>query len=235
MPDSLPLPNDPASRTDDGTLKNASTLTPIPAQTSSTSPEPSTNDRDPAPGPDAKPADPATPKPDAPVVPDTYTFAAPEGQTADETLVSTFSPVFRELGLTQAQADKLVEAYNKHAMSQAETTAKAIETMGKTWEAQWKADPFLGPNEEKVSATIGRAVESTLTPAERAAFAKAMNETQVGNHPDFIRAFYKLAERVGPGTHVPGGGPSPNGQAPAGKTERPPLGHGAWANLPKAS
>lgn len=205
-----------------------------PPQTSSTSPEPSTNDGNPPTGADAQPSDPAS-KLDAPAVPDSYTFKAPEGQTADENLVSTFTPIFKELGLTQAQADKLIDAYNNHTMTQAELVGKSIEAMGKKWESEWKADPFLGANEEKVTATIGRAIEASLSPAERADFAKAMNETQVGNHPAFIRAFYKLAERVGPGTHVPGGGPSPSGQTPAGKTERPPLGHGLWQNLPKAS
>lgn len=227
MPDSLPLPNDPTARTPDGTIVDSRDLTPSPTPTSSTTPTPSeTPDGN---APTTPPA--ATP---AATVPDTYTFKAPEGGEVDQTLVDTFSPVFKELGLTQAQADKLTEAYNKHAQTQADITRNAIAEMGRQWETQTKADPELGTKLDQIKIDVGRALDVVLSPKEREAFQTAMNQTMIGNNPEFIRTFWKLAQRAAPGTHVAGGGPSPQGQSPTGQTQRPSVAASIWPNL-KAS
>ena len=85
-----PLPNDPAARTADGTLKDAQTLT---------TPEPKVEPK-------------ADDKPIAPTVPEKYDFKAPEGQSLDAALVERATPIFKELGLTQDAAQKLVDFYN---------------------------------------------------------------------------------------------------------------------------
>lgn len=151
--------------------------------------------------------------------------------------MDTFTPIFKELGLTQPQADKLVAAYTKHAESEADTNLKAIQATGKVWMDQTLADPELGPNLDKIKVEIGRALETSLTPKEREGFQRAMNETMAGNHPDFVRAYWKLAQKVGPGTHVAGAGPSTAGQNPKGNpSARPSYGAALFPNLPsKAS
>lgn len=224
MPDSPPLPNDPAARTPDGTIIDQSstqpTATPTPTTTppATSSPEPST--RDPA----------TTPEP--PAVPESYTFKAPEGATVDQTLVDAATPIFKELGLTQAQADKLVDLYNSRAQSDVGRAIEAIKQMGKEWETKTLADPDIGPNLDKVKTTIAQSLDIALTPTERKDFADAMNQTMVGNHPAFVKAFYKLAQKIAPGTHVNGAGPSEAGQNPKGATSRPSLASSLWPSLP---
>lgn len=223
MPES-PLPNDSATRTPGGTIIDARDIanpTPTPTPTP-TEPTPATTNEPPT------PPDPAS------LPPDTYTFKAPEGQAVDQTLVDTFSPIFKDLGLTQAQADKLVDAQSKWAKSQADLTGSAIEAMGARWMSETQADPELGPNLDKIKVDIGRALDQTLKPDERLAFQKAMNDTMAGNNPAFVRAYWKLAQKIGPGNHVSGGGPSPNGQTAVGRTERPSVAASMWPSL-KAS
>lgn len=189
-----------------------------------TTPQPTNSGTDPKPDATA-----AAPKPE-PVVPDTYTFKAPSGREPDKALVDTFTPVFRELGLTQAQADKLVDAYNAQSKSDADKAVETIQAMGRKWESETKADPVLGPNLDKVKMQIGQALDM-LPKEDVTAFRNAMNETMVGNHPAFIKTFWRMAEKMVAGTHVQGINPSPNGQSPSGHTERPSIAESMWPNL----
>ena len=230
MSDSTPpLPNDPAARTPMGEILDATTGQPPLGSPSTTTPtttsEPSTNEpRDPTP--------PAAPKPDAPAVPEKYEFKDPSGKELASPLLDTVAPIFRELGLDQAAADKLVAAYYKHAQTEAEATLEAIKTTGKMWMDQTMADPELGPNMDKIKVDVGRALETTLSPPEREAFQKAMNDTMAGNNPAFVRAFWKLAQKVGPGTHITGNGPAPTGQNPRGTADdRPSVAEAMWPKL----
>ena len=90
------LGNDPAARTPEGTIKDPQTPTPEPAK----QPEPAK-----AAEPGKEPAKPD----DAPVVPDKYEFKAPEGYEVDQKFLDDATPVLKELGLTQEQANKLFD------------------------------------------------------------------------------------------------------------------------------
>lgn len=229
MSDSQPLPNEPASRTTDGTLLDSRDVlaSPNPTPTPSTSSTPTSQSQT------NEPAAPAAPAPTP--VPESYTFKAPDGGALDQTLVDAATPIFKELGLSQAQADKLVDLYTARVRTDTENAVKVIQDLGKEWEAKFEADPELGPHRDRIRVDVGRALDATLTPAEKTAFQTAMDQTMVGNNPDFIRTIWKLAQRAAPGTHVSGGGPSPLGQTAPGKSSRPSIAESMWPNLNKAS
>lgn len=144
---------------------------------------------------DAKPAD----KPaDAPVLPEKYTLPVLEGQTEIEGFADALTPVFKELGLTQAQVNKLGEAYNKFG-----------ETFGKTNEAKEKADfdSFMSDTAKKHTDSIrkdwGADFDANLKVAQRgiARFASAemkalLDETGLGNHPEFLKAFLTIGKMI---------------------------------------
>lgn len=188
---------------------------------------------DPA-NPDAKPpADPAA-KPDAPVVPDTYTFKTTDGAAPDKALTEAAAPIFKELGLTQAQADKLIDLYNGQTVAKLNNAASIIAEQGRAWETQVRADPELGPNLDRIKVDVGRALER-LPAADRTKFQSAMDQTMAGNNPDIIRGVWKLAQLAAPGTPVSGSGPSVHGQSASGQTNRPSVAGSLWPTLPKAS
>jgi hypothetical protein len=182
---------------------------------------------DPAKGPSPEPGK----TPPLPGPPESYTFTPPEGQTYDQSVIDAATPVFRELGLTQAQADKLVDLQSKLARSDADNALKTIQEMDRGFRAKLEADPDLGPNLDKVKTDIGRAFDIALTPKERTAFAEAMVATGLSNHPDISRTIWKLAQRIAPGSHVSGRGPSPDGQSPNGATARPSVAEAMFPNL----
>lgn len=198
----------------------------------------------PAPSPPTEPTandKPAVVPPTVPTAPTNYTFTAPEGQQLDDKLIATATPIFRELGLDNAQAQKLVDFYNAQTMTQAQATAHVINAMGETWRNETMADPVLGANLPKIQADVGRAYDAlvangTLKPAEVDAFKSTMNQTMIGNNPAFVRVLWRMSQALAEGTHVSAANPSPHGQDAGGNANsRPSLAQAMYPGLNKAS
>lgn len=173
-----------------------------------------------------------------PVVPDKYEFKAPEGFEIDAKFVADATPVLKELGLDQAQAQKLVDLYSKKAQEQAEAPYKAYEDIRSTWRKDILSDTTLSNGSElkpEVKATISAALDSLGDAKLTSDFKAAMDLTGAGDNPAFVRAFYKLAQMLPrEGALVLGGKPSPLGQrAPGAK----PVSAAAamYPNLPTSS
>ena len=145
-------------------------------------------------------------KPDAALgAPEKYEpFTAPEGFEIDETVIGEASGLFKELGLPQAAAQKLVDFYAKQSLDAAEAPIKFYKDMQDKWITEIKADPEIGGKLDNVRATVGRAIDGLGDPKLAADFRAAMDLTGAGNNPAFIRAFYKLAQKVTEGAHVGG-------------------------------
>lgn len=188
------------------------------AQTPS-APEPVTN---------ADPAAPAkTPEPEASVVPEKYDF-----KDADPEVIAKATPIFKELGLTQDAAQKLVDFYN----AQANEGKKLVDTMRADWRAQTETLPEIVTNPRAVE-DLGRAkaVVFENDPKGLAAFNEAMNLTGAGDNPDIVRGFLRFASRIVEGGHVSGRGPSAEGQSAPGKANVPTAAQSMYPNLPSAT
>jgi len=118
-------------------------------------------------------------------VPETYDLKPPEGMELDATMLETFTPVFKEMGLTQEQAQKLADAYAPLAQSQAEEARKASLDSFKEIVEGWKNDTMkdLGTNAQKELAFVAKARKQFGNDA----FAEMLNETGVGNHPEMVK------------------------------------------------
>ena len=209
------LPNAQASRTADGTLKDQSQPEP--------SPPTETKPHEPDPKPAAEP-------PSKPTAPDSYTFKAPEGRELDRALLDSATPIFRELGLDQANAQKLVDFMTGPF---ADHTKKLVDTMRADWQSQITKDPIMGGKLDAVKADIGRMKAEIFgnDSAARKDFEDAMNLTGAGDHPDIVRAWWKASQRFTEGTHVSGAGPSKEGQVAPGTNTKPSAAQALWPNL----
>jgi hypothetical protein len=232
---STPLPNDPAARTPDGTLKDAGLTT----QALTTPPTTETKPDDAPPttaaagGSEQKPATPSGP-------PAEYKFTPPDGQTYDKATLDAATPVFKELGLTQAQADRLVTFWNERAASQADIGRKAIEAQGEKWMTETKADPVIGSRLETIKVNIGQAfdklvADGKLTRSDVDQWKFAMDLSMVGNQRAFIKVSDAMALAVIEGKVVTGTGPSPNGQHPSGTTPKPTAAQAMYPHLPSSN
>lgn len=136
-----------------------------------------------------------------------YTLTMPDGVELDTELADALGPEFKELGLTNAQANKLVGKY-------IETMQKRTEGHAGSPEGQWsaaahqyfkengtpekwadtaKADKDIGG--DKWDGTVQNAtrfVNKMGTPALK----EFLNKSGGGNHPELIRVFAKAGEMI---------------------------------------
>ena len=157
-------------------------------------------------------------------VPEKYTdFKTPEGFTLNKDAVEAALPVFKELGLNQDQAQKLVDLQTKREAELKKSGQGDYTTMRKEWRDTVLADTTLsagGKIKPEVLQTIGRAVDGLGDTKLAGEFRQVMDTTGVGDNPAFVRAFFKLAQQVTEGRPVSGKGPSAEGQkAPDAKPQ----------------
>jgi len=240
-PTTTPLPNDAAARSATGEIIDRTPDQPKDPSLQTQPPKGGTSSTDkpiePTLDKDGKPIEAKPPEPGK--APDTYAaFKAPENYTLDPKAVEAALPVFKELGLTQDQAQRLVDLQTAREIELAKAPTNAVETMRSDWRAKVTADPELAKavNGDKtgldaVKLDIGRAI-THLPPAEAAEFKAAMDLTGVGDHPAFVKAFWKLSQLITEGKHVNGSNPSPAGQTAPGAASRPTAAKSLFPNLP---
>jgi hypothetical protein len=122
------------------------------------------------------------------------------------------------MNLAQGDAQRLVDFYSHKTLEAVNAPYDAWRKTQEEWVKQVKADPGIGPRLSEVTQTISRAIDSLGDAKLASEFRAAMDYTGAGNNPAFIKAFYKLAQKVTEGGHVSGRGPSPAGQQRPGTT-----------------
>jgi hypothetical protein len=155
-------------------------------------------------------------------------FTVPEGFELSEGVQKEAGELFKAMNLTQGDAQKLVDFYSGKTLEAVNAPYDAWRKTQEEWVKQVKADPNIGSRLSEVTQTISRAIDSLGDAKLASEFRAAMDYTGAGNNPAFIKAFYKLAQRVTEGGHVAGRGPSAAGQQRPGTT----AGMGARAMFP---
>lgn len=144
-------------------------------------------------------SDPAKPaEPVAPVIPDKYEFKAPEGMELDTELLDAIAPTFKELGLTQDNAAKLVDSFNTimpklAAVREAKAEADFIESMAVASKNNIAAIKKEWGNQFDTNMPIAQRGIARFMSAEG---KKILEDTGLGNHPEFIKAFYQAGKMI---------------------------------------
>lgn len=152
--------------------------------------------------PAAPPTDPADPNaPPAHVIPEAYELTAPDGMTIDADLLTEATPIFKEAGLSNEQAQAILPAAKSLVEKTQQATVQNLIDAGnqqrKAWLDAAKADEQIGGAKWDASLdSAGRALDA-LGHAEGSEFRTALNETGFGNHPEMIRIFARIGEMVG--------------------------------------
>jgi hypothetical protein len=165
--------------------------------------------------------------------PETYAdYTVPDGYTLDKEVATEANGLFKGMNLNQEQAQQLVDFYTKHTSESANAPYQAWHNMQEQWVNEVKADPVLGPRLNEVKTTIGKAIDGLGDARLAKEFRDAMDFTGAGNNPAFIRAFYRLAQKVTEGGHVAGNGPSAASQKQ--DQQRMSAAGAMYPNLPRA-
>ena len=141
--------------------------------------------------------------------PDTYAdFAMPEGVTVDSALLSEATPLFKELGLTQEQAQKLVDFQAKQVQASSQSQVDAFNQLMNDWQEQSRNDKEFGGDKFDENIAVARsAIDKFGTPELK----QLLEEHGIGNHPEFIRYNIEIGKLLK--EDVPGGTTTPTSKA----------------------
>ena len=132
-------------------------------------------------------------------------FALPKGMEAAApdvaAALSDAVGVFRELGLTQEQGQKLVDLYGKHWIGAVDAFDLELSRRMQEWGEEIQRDPELGGARLKESVTHARRAINNLGGAELEA---ALEQTGAINHPQIFRAFVRMGRGLAEDTFVTG-------------------------------
>lgn len=120
------------------------------------------------------------------VVPEKYEFKAPEGTTLDPAIMEKFTPIFKEGGLTQEVAQKLVDEYASMQKAQADAWGK----QQTDWAAEFKADKEFGGSHAEASLRSANVAWTKFATPEEIA---TVHKFGLGNFPPMV----KILSRVG--------------------------------------
>ena len=144
--------------------------------------------------------------------PETYAdFSMPEGMEVDAALLELATPVFKELNLTQEQAQKLVDLEAQKVQASQQAQVDSFIQLKQDWLTTAQNDKEIGG--DKFDATVADAklfLDKYGTPELKT----LLNDYGVGNNVEFIRAFARAAQPLK--EDLPGNPGNPSG----GKTDR---------------
>lgn len=130
---------------------------------------------------------------DKPVVPDRYEFTLPEGVTLNEALLEEATPVFKELNLTQEQAQKLVDIQVRNQQTAYKAQVDAWELTTQNWKRAAETDQEYGGATFKDNLAVARRALNEFGTKE---LKEALDLTGTGNHPEILRFFYRVGKAI---------------------------------------
>ncbi|WP_442108184.1 hypothetical protein [Pseudomonas sp. NUPR-001] len=139
-----------------------------------------------------------------PVVPEAYAFKdLPEGYAMSDQQLAEVSPLFKELGLTQEQADKLVAFDAKRALAAEQAGLEQRQGLVTGWEKSLREDAaFGGANFDANVGVAQKALAQFGTPE----LSTMLKESGLGSHPEVVRLFHRIGQQLAEGQLHSGSG-----------------------------
>jgi len=121
--------------------------------------------------------------------PDEYAdFSLPEGVELNEELLAQANPVFKELGLSQEQAQKLVDFESARVQAQVDQFHQQVDA----WKEAAREDKeFGGDKLEQSLASANNVLKGNFAPA----FIEELKQIGFLNHPELIRGLTRIGNR----------------------------------------
>lgn len=132
-------------------------------------------------------------------IPEKYELAV-EGIDLDQEMLEAADPVFRELSLSNEQANKLMPVAKAFAEKTQAATLQQIQDAARQQTADWlaiaKRDAEIGGDKWNETTALAAKGMDALGFNEQHPFRQFLNETGLGNHRDMLFAFRRLGETV---------------------------------------
>ena len=118
-----------------------------------------------------------------------YTLTMPEGVELDQAMADAIMPVMKDVGLTNAQADKLAQAYAERRKSEFESMTGRHDKIVTDWQNDIRTDREYGGDKLDASLKIANRALATYAKPEE---IKRLTEIGMGNHPDLFRLLVRV-------------------------------------------
>lgn len=133
-------------------------------------------------------------------------FNLPEGfEALDEALIAEATPLFKESGLSQEQAQKYIDLYAKTIQGQIETRSQAFTDLNNANIEAIKSHPELGG--VKLDESLNHVAKGidTLMGNKAGDFRAFLDQTGSGNHPLMFELLAKVGKSVSEDGYITGG------------------------------
>jgi hypothetical protein len=123
-------------------------------------------------------------------VPEKYEFKVPEGMSLDQGFVDKITPVFKEMKLSQADAQKLADIYAQNLKAQSEAQAASFKQyLKESYDETVKA---LGPKYKEELAHVAKIRDRFLSPETR----EMLDASGLSNNKALILDLIKLGKLI---------------------------------------
>jgi hypothetical protein len=126
--------------------------------------------------------------------PDTYAdFVLPEGMVINEAALADANPLFKELGLNQEQAQKVIDLYAQQAQAGSQKQVDDFNQLMSDWSTASKNDGEFGGDKFDENIKVARnAVDKYGTPELK----QLLEDHGVGNHPEVVRFMVRVGQTL---------------------------------------
>ena len=130
---------------------------------------------------------------DVGTAPDEYTFELPEGVEMDDAALELATPVFKELNLSQDQAQKLVGVFSELQQAQMQASADGFTNTVTKWTEEVKGDKELGGEEFEKNMAVAK---RTLDKYGDDALKDDLHTYGWGSNPSLVRLLFKVGQTL---------------------------------------
>jgi hypothetical protein len=128
-------------------------------------------------------------------------FKAPDGMGLEPATLGEFQAVAKGMGLSQEQAQSLVDLGVKLVQRNSESADTGIKDMRTEWESQVKSDKEIGGDRLAPNLEMAKQAMRQFGTPELVEF---FDQTGLGNHPALVRFMVKVGKAVGEDRTVDG-------------------------------
>lgn len=128
-------------------------------------------------------------------------FKMPEGVQVDKAALEQFTPLAKELNLSQDQAQKIVDQYAKLQQDRAGEVVKQWNDRVDGWRKATEGDKEYGGTALKENLAHATRFRDAFATPELRSF---LEEYQIGNHPEVVRLFVRAGKAMSEDQFKPG-------------------------------
>ena len=128
-------------------------------------------------------------------------FKAPEGVELDKEAIGEFKDIAKELKLSQADAQRLVDIGPKMLQKWQNQQAETVSTEIAKWTQESTKDSEFGGSKLSENLSVAKKALDTFGTPELKAW---LDSTGQGNHPEIIRLLYRAGKHISEDQHISG-------------------------------